>query len=128
LTHTPTNTPTVTKTPITTRPPHGARDVALTATLLSAATTTASSGALYVGDWQTKTVQITVGATCTSYTLVVEGLNGGLLWATLYSKAQSDYGAGASGIFTVNEAVQFLQARISAITDCTVSAYVHGVP
>lgn len=132
-TQTPTMTATVTPTLTATSMPTGkprvrSNVISDNATLLSAATSTGAGAAYNVRNYTTKTVQVTVGPVCTSYTLLVEGYVSGPSWATLATITESTIAAGATGVSTSTAALEYIRVRVSAISSCTLSAYLEAVP
>src|SRR5512139_2735777 len=125
---TPTETPTVTPTATPwigvlesgTLPhqPH-------TATLFGGETQIGASGGSYVGAFAHKGATVRV-ATCTSYTLLFEGSNDGMNWATLVTKANTDIGENTIGHVELSSyTVAFLRARITAISSCDLTVKLH---
>jgi hypothetical protein len=106
------------------------RGAALNVTMLNAVTTAVSSGAIPVGFWSAKSVQISIApGTCTAYSLVIEGMNGGDTWATIATKAQSDAGQGQSIVVDLTAySVRWIQTRVASVTDCTISTFLTGIP
>lgn len=132
-TRTPTNTGTVTPTMTPSFMPTGlprvrANVISDNVVLLDAVTATGSGTPRNVRNYGTKSVQVTIGPVCSSYTLVIEGYISGPSWATLQTVTDSNVAAGATGIYTVTTALEYMQARVTAVSGCTISAYLEGVP
>lgn len=129
-TSTPTNTPTLTPAIISTPRQwraKGDRGPLLAPVLTEATALNASGGAVMDGvePWS---VQVTVGA-CTSYTLKVEGSLDCESWFELQSIANTDIGANTTGAGAViTRPVRCARVRLSAVSDCTVSAVLFGGP
>jgi len=133
VTPTITNTATVTPTHTATFMPTGAPKVRANVisdnrTLLDAATSTGSGTAWNVRNYGTKTVQVTVGAGCTSYTLLIEGYISGPMWSTLTTVTEANIAGGATGLYTYTTALEYIRPRVTAINGCSVSVYLEGVP
>lgn len=130
VTNTPTNTPTLTPAVVSTPKQwraKGDRGPVL-APLLTAATAVNSSGGVIMDGAEPWSVQVTVGA-CTSYTLKVEGSLDCEGWFELQSIANTDIGANTTGAGAViTRPVRCARVRLSAVSDCTVSAVLFGGP
>lgn len=131
-TSTPTSTPTQTPTHTPTHtPPRGGSGTVrgLDATLHVAATAPGLGTAVYAGRADQRSVQVTVGASCTSYTLKIEGSNDGLSWGQIGTNiTQATYAAGATGLAAVATVTKYLRANISDINSCTLTVRAFGVP
>jgi len=121
----PTNTPAATSTRTPTKTPLPADSVvgaSFSSTLLNAVSSTTTSQPVLVRGAGKMAVQITASPVCTSYTIEVKHVSdSGSLTISTFTEA--DAGAGTSYIESLSVGHGYVSASLSAVSGCTLSAY-----
>lgn len=106
-----------------------------TVTLLSAQTTTTTgTDPVWIGHWPNPAVQVTVGTCGGSYSLKFQGIIDGSVWDDIEVNGgsaaitQATVAANATQVWAVPPGYRFIRAVVTAISSCSVNAYLSRNP